>query len=125
MFTNQHMKSKELGTKVTAGNLKDPSFCGANLVRTSKVATAKSATYEAMIPKYVENSTVLLFPVGAGLARALGKLKGVADTDSMDLPQFLTQDGAIFSNPTDCLMDDNEVLVEVDMPEEVSDEEAV
>ena len=130
MFTN-NMKSKELGTQVTARNLKDPSFCGANLVRTSKVATAKSATYEAkpqeelVMPKYAEKSMVLLFPVEAVLARALGKLKGVANTGVMDLPQFLTQDGAIFSNPTDCLMDDNEVLVEVDMPEEESDEEAV
>ena len=61
----QQRKSEDLGKQAAVPKLKDTSFCGGHLVRTSKVATAKSVTYKLTIPKFAEKSTILLYPVDA------------------------------------------------------------
>ena len=71
----QHRKSEEIGKQAAVPKLKDTSFCGGHLVRTSKVATAKSVTYKLTIPKFAKKSTVLLFPVEAECVIALEILK--------------------------------------------------
>ena len=98
----QQTKSEELGKQAAVPKLKDTSFCGGHLVRTSKVATAKSVTYKLTIPKFAEKSTVLLYPVVAECVIALEILKEEARNGiMMGLPDFLTPENKNISPDPD------------------------
>ena len=109
----QQRKSEELGKQGAAPKLKDTSFCGGHLVRTSKVATAKYVTYKLTIPKFTEKSTVLLFLVEAECVIALEILKEEARYGMMGPPDFLTPENKNISPDPDL----------VDAPDKSEEEE--